>query len=202
LKLVDFYSKCTKPFWGTGIGKYKLVRMFNEFFTSKLSPESIQHFGNTFYLDKNDDSRRSTTPENTSEYNHLKKIIQLNDTVIDVGANIGYYTLIFAKLVGKGGMVYAFEPEPNNFALLKKNIEVNNYHNVILENKAVSDQNGFANLEINSMMGEHRIISESTKDTIKVPTITLDSIFQSEINFLKTDTEGHESNSKVSETSS
>jgi len=195
LKLfLDIYKKCIKPFWGTGISKYKLVRTIHHFFSSKLRQESVQLFNNTIYLDKNDDLGLSTIYEEFElpEYRYLEKKIQPNDTVIDVGANIGYYTLIFAKFVGKNGTVYAFEPEPNNFALLKKNIEVNDYHNVILENKAVSNQNGFANLEISNRIGEHKIIPERTKNTIQVQTITLDSIFQSKIDFVKIDTEGYD----------
>ncbi len=50
--------------------------------------------------------------------------------------------LIFAKLVGENGKVYTFEPDPTNFALLKKNVEINGYENVVLVQKAVSNKNG------------------------------------------------------------
>ena len=46
-------------------------------------------------------------------------------TVIDVGAHIGYHTLLFAKCVGPSGHVFSFEPLPENFALLRKNVELN-----------------------------------------------------------------------------
>ena len=59
------------------------------------------------------------------------------DTVIDVGANVGWYTVIASKLVGKKGRVIAFEPEPVNFAILKKNVLANGCENVILELKAL-----------------------------------------------------------------
>lgn len=58
-------------------------------------------------------------------------------TVIDVGAHIGYYTLLFAKCVGPTGSVFSFEPVPRNFALLEKNVQVNNLRNVRLVNEAV-----------------------------------------------------------------
>lgn len=58
-------------------------------------------------------------------------------TVIDVGAHIGYYSLLFAKCVGPGGHVFAFEPLPSNFALLQQNILLNNLQNVQLINAAV-----------------------------------------------------------------
>jgi FkbM family methyltransferase len=58
-------------------------------------------------------------------------------TVIDIGAHIGYYTLLFAKCVGPSGRVLSFEPLPGNFALLQKNIRLNNLQNVRLLNQAV-----------------------------------------------------------------
>ena len=56
--------------------------------------------------------------------------------VVDIGSNIGYYTLIAAKILGSSGKVYAFEPEPNNYELLLKNIEVNGYTNIVPVQKA------------------------------------------------------------------
>jgi protein-L-isoaspartate O-methyltransferase len=50
----------------------------------------------------------------------LREIISPGMTVIDVGANIGFYTAFMANIVGEKGRVYAFEPSPHNFNLLKK----------------------------------------------------------------------------------
>jgi len=63
----------------------------------------------------------------------LKKIKhQANGTihVFDIGANIGYFTLLQARILGKQGRVYAIEAEPNNAARLKHNIELNDYSNI------------------------------------------------------------------------
>jgi len=68
--------------------------------------------------------------------------IREGDVVLDLGANVGYFSLIAAKLVGENGKVYAFEPDPTNFSFLKKSVEINNYENVICEQKAVSNENG------------------------------------------------------------
>src|SRR5262245_13382224 len=64
------------------------------------------------------------------------------DWVIDVGANIGYYTLLFAQKVGQRGRVFAFEPDPENFELLEHNVRQNGYDNVVLVNKAVAEKTG------------------------------------------------------------
>ena len=51
------------------------------------------------------------------------------DTVIDVGANIGYHTLLLARKVGRSGTVYGFEPEAGNFEILRNNVDNNGYRN-------------------------------------------------------------------------
>src|SRR5271168_535718 len=58
-------------------------------------------------------------------------------TVIDVGAHIGYYTLLFAKTAGPSGRVISFEPLPQNFALLQENIGLNHLDNVLALPQAV-----------------------------------------------------------------
>ena len=83
---------------------------------------------------------------NKFETEIVKNQIKESDIVIDIGAHIGYFSLIFAKLVGNNGKVFSFEPEPENYKILKKNIEINNYQNVILEQKGVSDINNSVKL--------------------------------------------------------
>jgi FkbM family methyltransferase len=61
-------------------------------------------------------------------------------TVVDVGAHIGYYSLLFSRLVGPTGHVIAFEPVPNNFKFLCENLELNTCTNVEPVNRAVLDR--------------------------------------------------------------
>ncbi len=127
----------------------------------------------------------------------VKKQVSLGDTVLDIGANIGYYTLIFAKLVGEHGKVFAFEPDPTNFALLKKNVEMNGYSNVILVPKAVSNENKKAKLFLcEQNQGMHRVYdSVFCNDSIDIESLILDDYFQDEkISFIKIDIEGAEYN--------
>lgn len=83
-------------------------------------------------LDKDDSLRLSLFPYEPIETQLVKQYVKAKDCVVDVGANIGYYTLLMAK---QRAIVHSFEPEPKNFALLKKNVELNNFTNVILYNK-------------------------------------------------------------------
>ncbi|WP_406696103.1 FkbM family methyltransferase [Singulisphaera sp. Ch08] len=127
----------------------------------------------------------------------IESEVKAGDVVLDIGANIGYYTLIFARLVGDHGRVYAFEPDPTNFRLLKKNVRANGYHNVIFVNKAVAEVSGPLSLYLcPDNKGDHRIFaSEDDRDAIPIQATTLDEYFaeyQGKIDFIKMDIQGSE----------
>ena len=117
------------------------------------------------------------------------------DTVVDIGANIGYYTILLSKLVGDSGKVYAFEPGPKNFELLCKNVEMNNCRNVILENKSVADktQTSFLYLS-NKASSDHRIFQTKTnKKRTKIEQVSLDDYFENitqKVDFIKCNIQG------------
>ena len=58
------------------------------------------------------------------------KVIKPGDVVLDLGANIGYYALMESMIVGGEGKVYAVEPSPENYKMLKENIELNGFTNI------------------------------------------------------------------------
>lgn len=138
----------------------------------------------------------------------FKKVVKEGDTVVDLGANIGYFTLLAAKLVGKKGKVYSFEPEPRNYNYLLKNIELNEYDNVFATQKAVSDETGKTKLYICPYDTGHHTINQygdikahkpdfidDKKDFVEVETVTLDDFFKDTkqpINVIKMDVEGAE----------
>ena len=102
----------------------------------------------------------------------FKRLINRNDVVFDVGANIGYYTLIATKLVGEKGRVFAFEPEPTNFSLLEKNVKLNGYKNVVLMQKAVLNKTGKTKLYLHRTAGGHSK-TQSFTSNIEVETVSL-----------------------------
>src|ERR1700678_2240141 len=79
----------------------------------------------------------------------LLRIVQPDWVVVDIGAHVGYFALLLAKLVGPSGKVIAFEPLPENFRVLDENIRMNGYCNVVLENRAVSATSGSTSLRSN-----------------------------------------------------
>ncbi len=90
----------------------------------------------------------------------FRKILKPGHVFLDLGANIGYFSLLASKLVGDGGKVFAFEPETKNFFYLKKNIEVNGYKNIFPFQKAVSNQNGITKLFFCEYDSGHHTINQ------------------------------------------
>ncbi len=133
----------------------------------------------------------------------MKDNVFSGNIVVDLGANIGYFTCLLAKIVGEGGKVFAFEPDPRNLKLLRRNIQENNYKNVIIADKAVSDVNGSCTLySSQKKFGANRIFESKKNQTqdfipIKSETICLDDYFEKQnllkkIDFIKIDIEGSE----------
>lgn len=117
-------------------------------------------------------------------------------TVVDIGANIGYYVLIESQLIGNSGRIYAIEPEPRNFKMLKRNVEMNSYTSRIkLYNMAISDKPGKSLFGIASTANAHRLfVSGGGEDkAIEVQTATLDKILGDvKIDVIRMDPEGGE----------
>ena len=72
----------------------------------------------------------------------LLGVLRPGMNVVDVGANLGYYTLLAAKAVGKSGRVWSFEPEPHNFMLMVKSMHASDFHNIEPVQIALSDKAG------------------------------------------------------------
>jgi FkbM family methyltransferase len=186
-----------------GLGKsQKFVNLYEELLSkigSDIHLEYVEIDGQKLFLDKEDSLLLSIRKDNYDKFeiDCLKKIIKKDDNVVDLGANIGLYSIILAKLVGKGGQVFSFEPDPSNFKLLSKNIEINKHDNVTLVQKAVSDKTSKTKLYISKRnFASHRIFdSEDKRDSIEIDVIKLDEYFekfQKPVNFIKMDIEGVE----------
>ena len=172
--------------------------MFNEFLISRLKSNVTEINGHKMFLDSKDTLRLSILGVHEPfETEIIKKEIKKGDTVLDIGANIGYYTLIFAELVGENGKVFAFEPDPTNFAILEKNVEANGYKNVVLVQKAVTNKPGKLGLYLNEdRKAAHRIYDpHNGSKSIEIESIKLDDYFKDydgEMDFIKMDIEGAE----------
>lgn len=116
-------------------------------------------------------------------------------TAVDIGANLGYFTLALAEKAGPQGLVLAFEPEPSNHALLRKTLDDNGIRNVKLEQAAVSDAQGTCRLYVcEENGGDNRIFdSGDQRASVEVPMVTLDDYLQGRsLDVLKMDVQGAE----------
>jgi FkbM family methyltransferase len=162
----------------------------------------VQAHGHTLFLDPQDMGMARAFLLSGGRWEETETrlfcaLVKEGMTVVDIGANVGYYTLLAARLVGPWGKVYAFEPSPENFALLSQNVEANGYKNVVLSPKAVSDRSGSAALHIDrASSGGHSLGGfRGGADSVDVETVSLDDYFVGErqtVDLLKMDAEGAE----------
>jgi len=161
-------------------------------------PESFLINNKKMYLDDCDSlGLNSDSPFEPFETQWVKKLISVGDRVLDIGANIGYYTLLLSELVGPEGQVYAFEPESSNYSLLEKNLQLNHIANVTAIQKGVSDQDTSGTLYLcDDNKGMHRAYqSVLCGDGVNIELVRLDSFFEPSkqaFNFIKMDIEGYE----------
>ena len=130
---------------------------------------------------------------------YIKGFIKENDIIIDIGANIGYYVLLEAKLATKG-KIFAIEPVPTNMDLLKKNIELNEYTNIKVFEEAIGDKIGSSKMYIYDK-GNWCSFSDNLSGKIigtkDVKLNTLDNFIKENLNgkfpnLLRMDVEGYE----------
>ena len=126
------------------------------------------------------------------------RLVRQGSTVIDIGANVGFFTLLAARLTGKGGSVVSFEPEATSFSLLSKSIEKNRFANVKAFQQCVSNQDGLATLHLSA--SQHRGLHSTVRDLgggkIVVESTKLDTVASklglARVDLLKIDAEGAE----------
>lgn len=185
---------------GYGLSRFTIIKnIFNFVYSLTQGPGLIIPVGEfKMILDEKDTLGLSIGRVHEPHITELaKKEIKNGDIVLDLGANIGYFTLIFSRLAGPEGKIFAFEPDPTNFSILKENIKINNCFNVVLIQKAVADKNkkGFIYLSEENK-GDHRIYDSGDKRRkIEIETASLDNYFKNskqKINFIKMDIQGAE----------
>ncbi len=127
------------------------------------------------------------------------KNLSENGSFFDIGASIGYFSLIGARMVGQGGSVHAFEPLPKNYALFEKNIKLNNLTNITVNRMIVSDKSGDATFYPPNNpheWGTGSVLGGNKDEAFKVPSISLADYIElkkiERVDLIKIDVEGSE----------
>jgi len=112
-------------------------------------------------------------------------------TMVDVGANIGTHSIVAAKLVGDTGRVFAYEPDPNTFRMLRHNLVQNHATNVVAREVCVGTEAGVARFNVNADSAKSSIVRPGIRQ-IDVQVVSLDACEHGErtIDLLKIDVEG------------
>src|SRR3990172_11374400 len=120
-KIRKSFRSIAGRFSGKGLRKqFVLLNRLYMFFNGLLTPDSVVVGGHKMVLDPQDSLKLSSQGFYEPFLTGLvKQHTEPGDVVLDIGGNIGYYTLVFASLVGNEGKIYAFEPEPDLFKLLE-----------------------------------------------------------------------------------
>ncbi|MBK9306959.1 MAG: FkbM family methyltransferase [Nitrospira sp.] len=143
--------------------------------------------------------RRGTFCSDEPEFSILSRFVTNGDWVVDIGANVGFYTKRLAELVGSEGRVLAFEPVPETFVLLASNTALCGFTNVTLFNTAVSEETKLVGISIPDYSNTSQLnyyqahLTSSADSNLRILTVSLDSIqIPEKVKLIKIDAEGHE----------
>lgn len=134
------------------------------------------------------------------EIDFVRLFLEPGQEAIDIGANYGVYTLNMANRVGSAGRVWAFEPASTTAAFLRDSVAVNGFDHVVVEQAALSDKVGSAQLALNESAELNELVrgEEPLGRTETVSVRTLDEYVSEnelgEVAFVKLDAEGEEAN--------
>jgi len=132
------------------------------------------------------------------EIKFMRRVISIGDNIIDIGANYGVYTLAASKILGSSGQIYSFEPAKSTAAMLSESIKINNYENIKLVRKGLSNKEDSAYLSLNenSELNAVEKFENITGNYEEIQLTTLDickELFDwQQIDFIKIDAEGEE----------
>lgn len=156
----------------------------------------VQIDGHDLELDMGDTLALAKGWYEVEETAWYRQHVHPGEFVVEAGANIGYFTLLLARLVGPTGQVLCFEPDPETSRILTRNVAANGYRNVTVRPVAVADEPGelmFFRARKNA--GDNRLFSHGDDaGRFPVPVVTLDDELRGErrVDLLKMDIQGAE----------
>jgi FkbM family methyltransferase len=127
----------------------------------------------------------------------IRKLLEHDADFVDIGANIGWFTLVAAHALGRRGRVHSFEPDPRHVAKIRAAVRQSNFDNVIVNAWALADRAGEERLyRSETNFGDHRLFDlDEPRRSVKVAVKTLDEYTQIDATrplVIKLDTQGSE----------
>lgn len=194
-------------FWSRSLSGYRLTRFgpvaaakgaVAAYLSRDLEPGVFEIHGYRMYLPAGELGLALTGFSEARVTEYIQSIVTPGMVVLDVGAHVGYYSLMLADLAGPTGRLFAFEPEPANRDILEKNVALNNFTNTTIVGKAVGASGGMLRLHLApENTGGHTVYpAPGHNRTIEVAVVTIDEYLQSvsadRVDFIKMDIEGYE----------
>jgi FkbM family methyltransferase len=188
-----------RPLLGKGYWDAPVLRSIASWYKKAFRPEFVMIEGDRFYLNY-DDGWFSTYVAvhgywEKTESDLIRRYVRPGMRALDLGANIGYYTLILSNLVGPQGKVVAFEPEPHCYELLKKNVAGLKNRNVEIVPSAAWDTTGEIEFYVNAEdTMDHTAVAireKSLRRTVRATAVD-DYIGDGTFDFIKMDIQGGE----------
>ena len=207
------FKEKIQDLFNRGIGtmlKYLLKRGLYEFRKRVLKQRFVEINVHNYRMivDLNDPGiSRTLIHFGTREKDHiyiLNKELSSGNVIIDLGANIGYYALMEANIVGNDGYVYALEPSPSNVDMLRKNISLNNYDGIVevfqmgASNKTgkekfyTSEMSNLGTFSPTRYYGKSSMTKSSPTISAKTTNIPDFVVDKKQIDFIRMDIEGYE----------
>ncbi len=199
-KTFSLFPDDTPEFIYTTIFKPKLLKKTVNRILLKIIPEKLLlKSGSVLYLNSKDpvvSSALALGIYENYETEIFKNTLKKGMTLVDIGANIGYYTVLAADIIGETGKIISFEPDEQSMDIFKKNIISNKFKNVSYVEKALSDKKGtILFYPSDENRGDNRIYDPGDgRKYVEVETITLDEYLpqDTKVDIIKMDIQGGE----------
>lgn len=139
--------------------------------------DRVQIAGHDLLVDRGDSLALASGRYEPEERRWYEAHVQPGDVVVEVGANVGFFSTILARLVGPEGHVFCYEPDPVLNAILRRNVTANGYPQVDVREAAVADQPGTMTFYRSAKsQGDNRLFTHDGKDGAAFPVrvVTLD----------------------------
>lgn len=199
-EFLELARRIARPFMGKGYGRLPVIRSLVEWYRKLYRPESVEVEGRKIYLNPADDKLSPYLAMNgyfeKMETALIRQHVKPGMRVLDVGANIGYFTVLCSALVGERGCVVAIEPDDTNFSFLERSVAELPEKNTRVVKAAAWQESGKLDLYISTENpGDHQSFpGDTTRNHYTVDSVAIDDLVEAESGFdlVKMDIQGSE----------